>query len=288
MAAKKSHVKPTKASSKTQNLFDGNKKSHNKSAVKLSGNGSGQATKKAAKKVQKTVKKAAKKVSKAQAKRQYDKAAVKRANERLRKLDTVTHLDTSSPAYNYLERRKNSGKWGKYFQDREDDKVRFLNKTQYEKLSTAEKREFRKLVNDFMYVKNEETGEMDDRLSTTVRGMRELEARRQKGFMDVYEDRIGDENTKTAMALDTVNYSEFWAGYRQAAQETGHDYDSDYALSLLRNYEVAEYNTNKDEYVVDRNKVAQAIRYLSKEEGVVMPFDKITKSTQTNRPTRRD
>lgn len=218
----------------------------------------------------------------------YDRAAVKRANERLRKLDTVTHLDTNSPAYNYLERRKNSGRWGKYFQEREDNKVRFINKTQYEALSTKEKREFRKMVNDFMYVKNQETGEIDNRLSSTVSGMLELEDRRQSGFLKVYADAIGDDNTRIAMEISKLNYSEFWAGYRQAAQETGHEYDSDYALSLLRNYQIAEYNKDKQEYNIDRNDVAQAIRYMAKEEGVVMPFKKIKKPTHSNRKTRRD
>lgn len=86
--------------------------------------------------------------------RSFPAALVKAANERLRKLEKVFGLSQSSEIYQLMSKYKESYSKtkGKIYDQRPEyaDKVRFINKQQFDKLSAEDKLYFIERINIFM------------------------------------------------------------------------------------------------------------------------------------------
>lgn len=86
----------------------------------------------------------------------FPKSAVKTANERLRKLETVNRLATSSEAYKSIEKYANdpnslSHKFYREVTNKDGSPgIRFLTPSEYKKLTEYEKRQFDETVQSFL------------------------------------------------------------------------------------------------------------------------------------------
>lgn len=83
----------------------------------------------------------------------FDSSLLKRANERLRKLEKVNKLSSQSSAYQSIKRfaidEPNSPS-NKFYRVSDDGSIRFINKTQFKKLSRYEQRKYMETINNFL------------------------------------------------------------------------------------------------------------------------------------------
>lgn len=86
----------------------------------------------------------------------FPKSAVKTANERLRKLETIHHLTLSSEAYQSIERFANnpnalSSKFYRFVENKDGTPgIRFITPGEYKNLTTYEQKRFNETVNSFL------------------------------------------------------------------------------------------------------------------------------------------
>ena len=128
----------------------------------------------------------------------FPKAILKAANERLRKLEKVSKLAKSSEIYQMMMKYAVSypkGK-GKIYDPKAIAKgqVRFLNKTEFEKLSATEKEYYLERIRKFM-----------DSQSSTASGIKDAHKRAYESFMKDYGDKYPN--------LSFEQYSEFFENY---------------------------------------------------------------------------
>ena len=87
---------------------------------------------------------------------EYRRGLVKTANERLRKIETKYHLTEDSIAYKKIANfalSEPNGK-GKFFSVSDDmDKIRFLNKTEFMKLTEEQRIEYNEMLDKFLGAK---------------------------------------------------------------------------------------------------------------------------------------
>ncbi|MBO7131786.1 hypothetical protein J6V85_00780 [Candidatus Saccharibacteria bacterium] len=152
----------------------------------------------------------------------YPKDIVKAANERLRKLEKVSGLASSSPIYVAMERYKDDfpKTKGKIYQDNAQGLgVRFINKTRFEELSDDEKIYFIDRLKKFMLTE-----------SSLARGVKDIQKRSYESFMKSPSGR------DTGLSFD--EYSRFFKFYNDAIVPDTNDHysysDLSKALKFLR------------------------------------------------------
>ena len=152
----------------------------------------------------------------------YPKDIVKAANERLRKLEKVSGLASSSPIYLAMERYKNEfpNTKGKIYQDNaQGSGVRFIGKKKFDELTDDEKLYFIERVKALMLTE-----------SSTARGIRDIQKRSYESFMK------SPTGKNTGLTYD--EYSRFFKFYNDAiVPDTNEHYsysDLSKALKYLR------------------------------------------------------
>lgn len=82
----------------------------------------------------------------------YNKNLVKTANERLRKLEKVSKMSSQSPAYKSIQKIAMSpnSPSNKFYKLGADGSVRFINKTEYMKLSPYEQKKYNEALASFL------------------------------------------------------------------------------------------------------------------------------------------
>lgn len=82
----------------------------------------------------------------------YNKNLVKVANERLRKLEKVSKMSSQSPAYKSIQKIAMSpnSPSNKFYKLGADGSVRFINKTEYMKLSPYEQKKYNEALDSFI------------------------------------------------------------------------------------------------------------------------------------------
>lgn len=135
----------------------------------------------------------------------FNKAEVKRANERLRKLETVNKLSVQSTAYRNVQKyainepNSMSNKFYRLVQNKDGSEgIRFITRTQFNNLSEEEQKYFNQVVKNFLG--NE---------STTKIGIENIRRRAYDEFMNNHPD----------LEWTQDEYEDFWKKYS--------DYNSD-------------------------------------------------------------
>lgn len=133
--------------------------------------------------------------------RSYPAALVKAANERLRKLEKVSGLSQSSEMYQLMLKYKisYSKTKGKIYDQRPeyDDKVRFINKGMFDRLSAEDKLYFIERVNRFM-----------ESQTSTKTGITTARSQSYKTFMERYGNKYPNLTEKQYAAFfSTYNYN---------------------------------------------------------------------------------
>lgn len=139
---------------------------------------------------------------------EYDRAKVKRLNERFRKLEKVYKKADSSVAYqtalHYATGTSQSKFWNVKFNEVHSDEVqlRMLNKTDFEKLSDADKQRFNEVLDNLLNAK-----------TTTKIGMEEVESKSYRSFLknhDLSEDQLSFQKYQQLMTYkDRYNKQHF-------------------------------------------------------------------------------
>lgn len=168
---------------------------------------------------------------------------VKAANERLRKLEKVhkgykkgRSLAQSSEAYQSMEEYATSypKTKGKIYTRNKEGNIRFLNQTQFDKLSAQDKKYYVDRINAFLASK-----------SSTASGIREAHKKSYQTFMKNYGDKFPD------MSLDM--YEEFFEIYNYNMVEDSRNHFSyeDWS-AVLTNINIDEaMNDNQMEAVME-------------------------------------
>lgn len=184
-------------------------------------------------------------------KQDYSKELVKSANERLRKLEKVykfTDKDTGrvysmadwSNEYRmvkkYATEYPNSYK-GKIYRVSDDGKsIRFISKSEYDKLSAEEKRYFNEVLQNFL---NAETSKGS--------GVSEQIDKAYKTFMQNYGDKYA--------SLSKMDYMELFTVYRdQVTADKANHFDYDSFARIITNLDVGA--------LINDRQLEEAIRYV--------------------------
>lgn len=129
---------------------------------------------------------------------------VKRANERLRKLETVNHMAQSSEAYKSIERFANdpnsySSKFYREVKNKDGSPgIRFIKPGEYNKLSRYDQMKFDEIVNNFLENK-----------TTTKLGIEKVRKDNYDSFMKNHPD----------LHWSQDEYENFWRNYSQAQKD---------------------------------------------------------------------
>ena len=168
---------------------------------------------------------------------------VKAANERLRKLEKVhkgyksgKSLAQSSEAYQSMEEYATSypKTKGKIYTRNKDGTIRFLNRTQFDKLSAQDKKYYLDRINAFLESK-----------SSTASGIREAHKKSYETFMKNYGDKFPD------LTLD--QYEDFFEvyNYNMVEDHKNHFSYEDWS-AVLTNINIDEaMNDNQMEAVME-------------------------------------
>lgn len=168
---------------------------------------------------------------------------VKAANERLRKLEKVhkgyksgKSLAQSSEAYQSMEEYATSypKTKGKIYTRNKDGNIRFLNRTQFDKLSAQDKKYYLDRINAFLESK-----------SSTASGIREAHKKSYETFMKNYGDKFPD------LTLD--QYEDFFEvyNYNMVEDHKNHFSYEDWS-AVLTNINIDEaMNDNQMEAVME-------------------------------------
>ena len=168
---------------------------------------------------------------------------VKAANERLRKLEKVhkryksgKSLAQSSEAYQSMEEYATSypKTKGKIYTRNKDGNIRFLNKTQFDKLSAQDKKYYLDRINAFLESK-----------SSTASGIREAHKKSYETFMKNYGDKFPD--------LTLSQYEDFFEvyNYNMVEDHKNHFSYEDWS-AVLTNINIDEaMNDNQMEAVME-------------------------------------
>ena len=168
---------------------------------------------------------------------------VKAANERLRKLEKVhkgyktgKSLAQSSEVYQSMEEYATSypKTKGKIYTRNKDGNIRFLNQTQFDKLSAQDKKYYLDRINTFLESK-----------SSTASGIKEAHKKSYETFMKNYGDKFPD--------LSFTQYEEFFEAYNYNMVEDHKNHFSyeDWS-SVLTNINIDEaMNDNQMEAVME-------------------------------------
>ena len=170
---------------------------------------------------------------------------VKAANERLRKLEKVhkgyksgKSLAQSSEAYQSMEEYATSypKTKGKIYTRNKDGNIRFLNKTQFDKLSAQDKKYYLDRINAFLESK-----------SSTASGIREAHKKSYETFMKNYGNKFPD------LTLD--QYEDFFEvyNYNMVEDHKNHFSYEDWSAVLT--------NINIDEAMTD-NQMEAVMEYI--------------------------
>lgn len=170
----------------------------------------------------------------------FPKAILKAANERLRKLEKVSKLAKSSEIYQLMMKYAVSypKTKGKIYDPKAIAKgqVRFLNKSEFEKLSAEEKQYYIERLNKFM-----------ESQSSTVTGIKDAHKRAYESFMKQYGNKFPD--------LTQEQYNEFFENYN--ANVVG---DSDSHFSY-EDWSKVLTNIKLDEVMSD-NQIEKVMEYV--------------------------
>lgn len=129
---------------------------------------------------------------------------VKRANERLRKLETVNRMAQSSEAYKSIERfasdpNTNSYKFYREYENRDGSPgIRFIKAEDYYKMSRYDQMRFDEVVNNFLENK-----------TTTKLGIEKVRKDNYDSFMKNHPD----------LHWTQDEYEDFWKSYSQAQSD---------------------------------------------------------------------
>lgn len=134
----------------------------------------------------------------------FPKSAVKTANERLRKLETVNRMAASSTAYKSIDRFANdpnslSSKFYREVVNKDGSPgIRFITPSEYRKLTEYEKRRFDETVEQFLENK-----------TTTKLGIEKVRKDNYDAFMKNHPD----------LSWNQDEYERFFSAYDQAKQD---------------------------------------------------------------------
>ena len=185
----------------------------------------------------------------------YNRAYVKTANERLRKLEDVYHKTTESNAYQYLsdQATDHPNTTGRFINMSEDlEHIRFINKTDYDKLSAEEQAQFDKMVNDFL-----------DAPTSTKSG---IESKYNKAFSEFNKD-----NEYQFKSVD--DYKKFWKIYHdQVEKDETLKVGSD-AIDLIFEHANTDWFYDKNGRL-NTNKVKKVLRYIRDDNWSKLPSNK--------------
>lgn len=180
----------------------------------------------------------------------YERSLVKTANERLRKIEKVYGLTEDSNEYRIvskyaIEYPKTKGKIYRLLDEdgnrtndpRKAVSIRFINKTEYEKLSVKEQRYFNEVLDKFLNA------------STTTKAG--IESKYEKGyttFMQNYGDKYKD--------MSINQYKDFFKIYRDMVnkdKKSHFDYNT-----LVQTLEYIDIST-----AMTDNQITQVMKYIS-------------------------
>lgn len=179
----------------------------------------------------------------------YDRALVKAANERLRKIESVYKLVDDSNEYKLAlkyatEYSKTKGKI--YNQEilRDDHKVRFISESEYMKLSPQEQKYFNEVLSNFMQA-----------ATSTKSGIESKYQKSYETFMSHYGDKYPD--------LTMEQYKEFFRTYRDLANaDKRNQFDYTTLVQTLEFVDIGQ--------ALNQGQLATAMRYVATNR-----FDKI-------------
>lgn len=179
----------------------------------------------------------------------YDRALVKAANERLRKIESVYKLADDSNEYKLAlkyatEYSKTKGKI--YNQDilRDSHKVRFISESDFMKLSPQEQKYFNEVLSNFMQAS-----------TSTKTGIESKYQKSYETFMSHYGDKYPD--------LTMDQYKEFFRTYRDLANaDKRNQFDYTTLVQTLEFVDIGQ--------ALNQGQLATAMRYVATNR-----FDKI-------------
>lgn len=173
----------------------------------------------------------------------YNKNLVKVANERLRKLEKVSKMASQSPAYKTIQKLVMSpnSPSAKFYKLGADGSVRFINKTEYSKLTPYEQKKYNEALNAFL---NNQT--------STKLGIQKARKDAYDAFMENHPN----------LNWTQEDYERFWKNYSDSEADgedknryqrlTGffNNPDPDYASNLTdeKIEEIMSYTNNERRY----------------------------------------
>lgn len=176
----------------------------------------------------------------------YRASLVKSANERLRKIEKVYNATNDSNIYVWLQKQavehpNTTGKFLGYLDEEGNkqleytDRIRFLNKTDFEKLTDNEKSQYNQMLDRFF----------ESNTSTKI------------GIEEKYRKAMQSFNEENKYQFDNVeDYKKFWDTYNNMVEsDQMSKLDSDTIWYAFENIDIPA--------MMNENKIEKALRYLS-------------------------
>lgn len=165
---------------------------------------------------------------------EYRRGLVKVANERLRKLEKVYHATDDSNAYRKIEELSNTVQTtGKFFNvDEVQDSIRFINKTDFMKLTEAQKVEYNDILDKFLEAKTSTFTGVENKFKSALESF--------------------NKDNEHGFQFDNVDqYKTFWKTYQDVTEGriTDEQYNELSLDILFNNYDIKkliENNTLED------------------------------------------
>ena len=181
----------------------------------------------------------------------YDKALVKAANERLRKIEKVYNLTQDSNEYKLAKKyateySKTKGKIydTKRLQRTKGEELRFISEEEYKKLSPQDQKYFNEVLSNFM-----------EASTSTKAGVESKYQKSYETFMSHYGDKYPD--------LSKEDYKEFFRTYRDLVNaDTKNQFDYTTLVQTLEFVDISQ--------ALNQGQLEKAMRYVSTNR-----FDKI-------------
>lgn len=183
----------------------------------------------------------------------YNKAVVKSANERLRKIEKVYNLVDDSNEYRMVKKYaiEYPKTKGKIYRVGKDDSIRFISEREFNKLSDKEKAYFNEVLNNFMSAS-----------TSTKQGIEEKYNKAYETFMEHYGTNYPN--------LTMDEYKDFFKTYRDlvsADKKNQFDYNV-----LVQSLEFIDIGT-----ALNDNQLEQSMKYVATNR-----FNKIPKRYKLN------
>ncbi len=176
----------------------------------------------------------------------YRASLVKSANERLRKIEKVYNATNDSNVYVWLQKQaveypNTTGKFLGYLDEQGNkqleytDRIRFLNKSDFEKLTDNEKSQYNQMLDRFL----------ESNTSTKI------------GIDEKYRKAMQSFNEENKYQFDNVeDYKKFWDTYNNMVEsDQMSKLDSDTIWYAFENIDIPA--------MMNENKIEKALRYLS-------------------------